>query len=110
LTSVAAEQPPGYGAEAEEVWPQSAWAAGIALRRIVLAIAGCVRMSRKASCVASLIVGLQGLQRHLIRIEWTRGWLSLDRRTSVCRRAVQLRKGYWAFIDGHAKTSRTVAE
>ena len=81
----------------------------MAVRTIVLVIAGRVGVGREASSVPSLILVLLGRQRQLIGIEWTRVWLDLDRRPGVSRRTVQLREGYWPFIDGHALTSRTVA-
>lgn len=107
--SLVAEQPPGYGAKAQQARAQPAKPGPVRVGRIVPTIGRSVGMGRQASGISALIVGLMDLERELIRIEGAGRWVGLDRWPGVCRSTVELRKGYWPFVDGHARTSRTVA-
>ena len=107
--SVVAEEPPGYGAEAQQARPQPALLRIVGIAIVGLAFSRRIGMRREASGVPALVVGLVDLEWQLIRIEWAGCRLGPDRRPGVGGRTVQLWKGYRPFIDGHARTSRTVA-
>jgi hypothetical protein len=107
--SVVAEESPGYGSEAQETRTQAAWLRAIGISFVVLSLGRPISVRREACRIPALVLGLVDLERKLIRIERTGCRLGLDRWPGVCRCTVQLWKRYWPFIDGHARTSGTVA-